>query len=69
MEAEGAAFQRRVREAYIRLSVAEPSRVHVISAYGTIAQVHARTVADLCDLVPEIQEAKTFDLEVGAQDA
>ena len=69
MEAEGAAFQRCVREAYIRLSVAEPSRVHVVSAYGTIAEVHARTVADLCDLVPEIQEAKTFGLEVGAQDA
>lgn len=42
LEAEGLAFQRRIREAYLLLARREPERVHVIDATGTAEKVFAR---------------------------
>ena len=54
MEAEGVAFQRRVREGYLRLAAEEPGRVRVVDAAGTLEEVEARLAAALSDLLPEL---------------
>lgn len=51
MEAEGVAFQERVRAAYLRLAEEEPARVRVVDASGERDAVHARLVEALADLV------------------
>lgn len=51
MEAEGLAFQRRVRDAYLRLAQAEPARVRVVDASGEREAVAGRALAALADLV------------------
>lgn len=50
MEAEGLAFQRRVRDAYLRLAAEEPDRVRVIDASGEMDEVAARLRAAVADL-------------------
>ena len=52
MEAEGLAFQRRVRDAYLRLADEEPARVRVVDASGAEGEVTARLLGALEDLVP-----------------
>ena len=52
MEAEGLAFQRRVRDAYLRLADEEPARVRVVDALGAEGEVTARLLGALEDLVP-----------------
>ena len=47
MEAEGLAFQERVRDAYLRLATEEPSRVRVVDASGERDEVAARALAAL----------------------
>ena len=54
MEAEGLAFQERVRDAYLRLAAEEPERVRVIDASGEKDEVAARVRASLADLVGEL---------------
>lgn len=54
MEAEGLAFQERVRDAYLRLAAEEPERVRVIDASGKKDEVAARVRASLADLVGEL---------------
>ena len=54
MEAEGVAFQRRVRKGYLRLAAEEPGRVRVIDAAGTLEEVEASLAAALADLLPEL---------------
>ena len=54
MEAEGVAFQRRVREGYLRLADEEPGRVRVVDAAGALEEVEARLAAALSDLLPEL---------------
>ena len=51
MEAEGLAFQERVRAAYLRLAAAEPDRVRVVDALGEKNEVTARLLAELEDLL------------------
>lgn len=51
MEAEGLAFQRRVRDAYLRLAQAEPTRVRVVDASGEREAVAGRALAAIADLV------------------
>ena len=51
MEAEGLAFQRRVRDAYLRLAQAEPARVRVVDASGEREAVAGRALAAIADLV------------------
>ncbi|OUO34066.1 dTMP kinase [Olsenella sp. An290] len=50
MEAEGLAFQERVRNAYLRLASEEPSRVRLVDASGKKEEVTARVLAALDDL-------------------
>ena len=52
MEAEGVAFQRRVREGYLRLVAEEPERVRRVDAGGSVEDVSARLDAALADLLP-----------------
>ncbi|HJA28283.1 MAG TPA: dTMP kinase [Candidatus Olsenella pullicola] len=51
MEAEGLAFQERVRTAYLRLAEEEPARVRVVDASGDKDAVLARALDALADLV------------------
>lgn len=51
MEAEGLAFQERVRAAYLRLAAEEPARVRVVDAAGEKDAVTARLIAALEDLL------------------
>jgi dTMP kinase len=51
LEAEGLAFQQRIREAYLRLAHRESARVRVIDAEGDVDEVFARLCACLADLV------------------
>ncbi len=53
MEAEGAAFQRRVREGYLRLVAEEPHRVRRVDATGTVEEVAGRLADALADLLPD----------------
>lgn len=50
IEAEGLAFQQRIREAYLRLAAQEPQRVHLVDAVGTPEEVFARLADALRDL-------------------
>ena len=51
MEAEGLAFQERVRAAYLRLAAEEPDRVRVVDASGERDEVAARLLAEIGDLL------------------
>ena len=51
LEAEGLAFQERVREAYLRLAASEPDRVRVVDASGEKDEVLARALDALGDLL------------------
>ena len=53
-EAEDLRFHRRVREGYLTLAKAAPSRFLVIEGSGTIDEVFERTVAGLAVYVPEL---------------
>lgn len=54
MEAEGLAFQSRVREGYLRAAELEPWRVVVVDANGTPDQVFSRLVETLSGVIPEL---------------
>ena len=51
IEAEGAAYQRRVQSAYARLRDHEPERLRGVDATGTIEDVFARTQKALSDFL------------------
>lgn len=53
-EAEDLRFHRRVREGYLTLALAEPSRFAVINAEGDVDDVQARVVAELKARRPEV---------------
>lgn len=53
-EAEDLRFHRRVREGYLTLALAEPSRFAVINAEGDVDDVQARVVAELTARRPEV---------------
>ena len=57
MEAEGIAFQERVRQGYLALAAAEPERVRVVHGSGEKGEVYARMVAELLDVLPELADA------------
>ena len=56
MESAGDAFRARLRDGFAAIAGAEPSRVHVIDATGTPAEVHARILEDLSDLQNETDD-------------
>lgn len=59
LEAEGACFQRRVREGYRRMVALEPGRVRMVDADGTPEEVFARTALAL---VPAIRALSSLDV-------
>lgn len=44
LEGEDAAFHSRVRQAYLDLAAAEPNRVRLVDASGSVEETHARVV-------------------------
>lgn len=54
LEAEGLAFQRRVRADYLALAEREPQRVRVVDARGETQEVAARIRAALAETCPEV---------------
>ena len=54
LEAEGLAFQRRVRADYLALAEAEPARVRVVDAAGSPEEVAARIRAAVASACPEV---------------
>lgn len=50
MESAGDEFRMRLRVGFEEIAAAEPERVHVIDANGSVEQVHERILADLADL-------------------
>lgn len=54
MEAAGLAFQQRVRASYLRVAEAEPERVRIVDASGSVDEVFSRVVCELKDLIPSI---------------
>ena len=54
MEAEGLAFQERVRAGYLDLAEDEPGRIQVVPADGSVEDVHIRIVCAVARLVPDI---------------
>ena len=51
LEAEGVAFQQRVRDAYLRLARSEPDRVRLVDADGGVDEVAERICSALADLL------------------
>jgi dTMP kinase len=54
LEAEGLAFQERVREGYRRAAELEPQRIVMLDAEGTRDEVFGRLVSALSDAIPEL---------------
>jgi dTMP kinase len=44
LDAEDAAFHTRVRDAYLRIAAAEPARVHVIDAGGSVQETQSQVM-------------------------
>jgi len=44
LDAEDAAFHTRVRDAYLRIAAADPNRVRVIDASGSVQETHAQVL-------------------------
>jgi dTMP kinase len=45
IDAEDAAFHTRVRDAYLRLAAAEPTRVRLVDASGSAQEIHAQVMS------------------------
>jgi dTMP kinase len=46
-ESEGVEFQRKIAEAYDRIAAAEPERVRVVEATGSVKAVHKRVMEEV----------------------
>jgi dTMP kinase len=40
-------FHTRVRDGYLKMAAAEPARIHIVDASGTLAQTHAKVMAEI----------------------
>ena len=58
LEAEGVAFQERVRQGYLDLAAAEPGRVHVIDATGSTEEVLGRLADEAAPLVDGLLDGR-----------
>lgn len=54
LEAEGVAFQQRVRQGYLRMAELAPERVRIVDAQGTPEEVFARALAELSQAIPAL---------------
>lgn len=61
LEAEGLAFQEKVRAGYLRMAQHDSARVRVVDGVGTVDEVYARLVLELVDLFPELQDIRGDD--------
>lgn len=50
LDAEDAAFHTRVRDAYLRIAAAEPERVRVVDASGSVEETHSRVMSIVAPL-------------------
>lgn len=66
LEAEGVAFQERVRQGYLDLAASEPERVHVISADASVEDVHIHIVCEVAPLVEDLVACGSSDGEKDA---
>jgi dTMP kinase len=51
LDAEDAAFHTRVRDAYLKIAAAEPDRVRVIDASGSVQETHAQVMRIVMPLI------------------
>ena len=58
LEAEGVAFQERVRQGYLELATAESGRVHVVDATGSAEEVLGRLVDEAAPLVDGLLDGR-----------
>lgn len=58
LEAEGVAFQERVRQGYLDLAAAESGRVHVVDATGSTEEVLGRLVDEAAPLVDGLLDGR-----------
>ena len=58
LEAEGVAFQERVRQGYLDLATAESGRVHVVDATGSTKEVLGRLVDETAPLVDGLLDGR-----------
>lgn len=64
LDAEDASFHARVRNAYLEIAAAEPERVRVIDASGSVEETHARVL----EIVNPFLEFGVWSLESGVKD-
>ena len=58
LDAEDAAFHARVRDAYLRIAAADPSRVRVIDASGSVQETHSQVLKIAMPFIEQMSEAK-----------
>ena len=58
LDAEDAAFHTRVRDAYLKIAAAEPDRVHVIDASGSVQETHAQVVRIAMPFIEQRSEVR-----------
>jgi len=51
-------FHERMRQGYLKMADAEPSRVRVVNAAGSVEQTHAEVVSIVVSMLKEVQSAK-----------
>jgi dTMP kinase len=51
LDAENAAFYTRVRDAYLRIAAAEPERVKVVDASGSVEEIHVQVMRLVMPLI------------------
>jgi dTMP kinase len=63
LEGEDAAFHTRVRRAYLDLAAAEPERVRIIDASGSVDETHTRVMQVVMPILEKNTEHRTQDTE------
>jgi len=58
LDAEDAAFHTRVRDAYLRIAAADPQRVRVIDASGSVQETHAQVLHIVMPFIEQKSEAR-----------
>ena len=51
LDAEDAAFHTRVRDAYLKIAAAEPERVRVVDASGSVQETHSQVMRIVMPLI------------------
>lgn len=69
LDAEGAAFHELVREAYLQLAAAEPQRVRIIDASGSIDETYARMMEIMLPFLRERGIIEGQESEVRSQNS